>query len=141
MLFRSLMPKIEKICFSIFYLLYFFFNSNFNLKFCVELCIAIEKSYVKYEENLSMKFRFIQSLKKTTLKPVGCSSFERVKEQRRRERFTSDSHTCDTSAHMIALRPVIVVFSKFKDVGYPASFHGGKFKIYRRFPVKPLFYV
>ena len=28
-----------------------------------------------------------------------------------------------------------------KDVGYPSTFYGGKFKIYRRFPVKPVFYV
>ena len=47
MLFESLMPKMKKICFSIFSCYNLTCNSNLTLKFCVVLRIAIEKSHAK----------------------------------------------------------------------------------------------
>ena len=78
-LFGSLIPKMKKIYFSIF-LLQFFFNSNFNLKFCVGL---FNKSYTqKVKKSVYGIPIYANFSYKSAPKPVGridLSRFERVK--------------------------------------------------------------
>ena len=72
MLFESRMLKMKKIYFSISIYYNLSSNSNFNLKFCVVLSNAIEKSHAKNEKNYAPK-------------PVGRidpSRLERVKHRR-----------------------------------------------------------
>ena len=57
---RSYAKKIEVLFFH-FYFLFFFSDSIFNLKFCVGLFNAIEKSYAENEENLTLKFRCMEN--------------------------------------------------------------------------------